>query len=82
MSEEELAKPTREQFFQWLEEQLKAAGVPEEELGKIMNVLKAAIKTPYPYPYPKPYPEPYPSPTAKAAEQTELAKPSRAKKLD
>jgi hypothetical protein len=74
MSEEELAKPTREQFFQWLEEQLKAASVPEEELSKIMNVLQAAIKTPYPYPYPKPYPYP----AAKATEQTELAKPSRA----
>jgi hypothetical protein len=80
MSEEELAKPTREQFFQWLEEQLKAAGVPEEELSKIMDVLEAAIRTPYPYPYPKPYPYPYPYPAAKAAEQieqTELAKPSR-----
>jgi len=49
----ENAKPTREAFFSWLEEQLKKKGVAEDEIKKIIDVLKGAIKSPYPYPYPK-----------------------------
>jgi len=54
----EQKKPTREEFFKWIHEQLKKAGIEEADINKIMEVLKAAIKTPYPYPYPKPYPQP------------------------
>jgi len=48
-----LAGPTRADFFAWLEKQMKEAGVPENIIGKVMNVLKKAIKTPYPYPVPE-----------------------------
>jgi len=83
-------KPTREEFFNWIRDQLKKAGIEEAVIDKIIDVLKGAIKTPYPYPYPSPT-----SPTPKKQEepqmsiedieaairnvlQTELEKPTRA----
>jgi len=62
-------KPTREEFFKWLEGQLKNAGVEADVLSKIMEVLKTAIKTPYPYPYPKPA-KAYPQPKAAGLEES------------
>jgi len=52
-TDENLAKPTRESFFSWIEEQLKVTDVPEDVIPKIITVLKKAVKVPYPYPYPK-----------------------------
>ncbi|RLE66990.1 MAG: hypothetical protein DRJ38_00020 [Thermoprotei archaeon] len=69
-------KPTRTEFFDWLKEQLKNAGIPDEYISKVIDVLKKAIKTPYPYPYPSP--EAYPGPEKKEAE---LEKPTRAQFL-
>lgn len=43
---------TRGAFFDWIEEQLKKAGAPEDIIPKVIAVLKKAIKTPYPYPAP------------------------------
>jgi len=51
--DENLAKPTRESFFNWVEDQMKKAGVPDDVIPKAIAVLKKAIKVPYPYPYPK-----------------------------
>jgi len=51
-------KPKPEEFFKWIEDKLKAAGISEEVIGKIMDILKKAIKVPYPYPSPEKYPEP------------------------
>jgi len=50
----ENAKPTRGAFFDWLEKTLKDKGVAEEEILKVITILKSAIKSPYPYPYPAP----------------------------
>ena len=47
------AKPGKEEFFTWVEKQMKDAGVPEAIIPKAIAVLKKAIKIPYPYPYPK-----------------------------
>lgn len=47
------AKPGKEEFFTWIEKQLKDAGVPNAIIPKVMAELKKAIKIPYPYPYPK-----------------------------
>jgi len=55
-TEEAMAKdrPSKEEFFAWIEKQLKDAGVEKEIIDTVMEVLKKAIKVPYPYPYPKP----------------------------
>jgi len=71
MSEELAKKPTRDEFFDWLADQFKGKGIPEDVIKKVIDVLKKAIKTPYPYPYPYPYPEP------KKAEGVELAMPTK-----
>jgi len=47
-------KPTKVEFFRWLEGQLKAAGVKGKILDAVMDILRKAIKVPYPYPYPAP----------------------------
>jgi hypothetical protein len=47
------AKPDKEAFFEWIEKQMKNAGVPDAIIPKVIAVLKKAIKVPYPYPYPK-----------------------------
>jgi len=51
--DENLAKPTRESFFTWIEDQMKKSGIPENIVPKAIAVLKKAVKVPYPYPYPK-----------------------------
>jgi len=51
--DENLAKPSRDAFFTWLEDQLKKSGVAENIIGKVVTILKQSIKTPYPYPSPK-----------------------------
>jgi len=73
-------KPSKEEFFDWVEKRLKAAGVPEDAISKVIEVLKAAVKVPYPYPYPTAYP----GPEAKKGEEfeglegfEELAKPTK-----
>ncbi|RLG43894.1 MAG: hypothetical protein DRN81_05675 [Thermoproteota archaeon] len=52
--ETELEKPTRAAFLRWLRKQFKEAGFDRAAIGKILAVIKKAIKTPYPYPYPAP----------------------------
>lgn len=47
------AKPSKSDFFSWLESQLKKAGLDAAAISKAMQVLRSAIKVPYPYPYPK-----------------------------
>jgi len=47
-------RPTKEAFFNWLEEQLKAADVSADDIKKVMDILTKVIKVPYPYPYPSP----------------------------
>ena len=47
------AKPGKEEFFTWIEKQMKDAGVPDAIIPKAIAVLKKAVKIPYPYPYPK-----------------------------
>ena len=47
------AKPGKEEFFSWVEKQMKAAGISDAIIPKAIAVLKKAIKIPYPYPYPK-----------------------------
>jgi len=69
-------KPTRTEFFDWLEDQLKDAGVPDEYLDKIIDVLKKAIKSPYPYPKAG-----YPGPSKQEGSDVALEKPTRAKFL-
>jgi len=58
-------RPTKEAFFRFIRDKMKAAGIPEEHLDKIINVLEGIIKIPYPYPYPRPYPPIYPYPYPK-----------------
>ncbi len=57
MSVETKKKPTREEFFKWIKQQLKNAKVPDDVIDTVMDVLDKAIKTPYPYPYPYPAPK-------------------------
>ena len=45
-------KPTPEEFFKYIEEELKKKGV--SDVRKVMDVIRGVFKTPYPYPYPKP----------------------------
>jgi len=69
-------KPSREDFFDWLKEQFKKAGVAEDEISKIIKVLKDAIKTPYPYPYP------YPAPKKKEEKQEEVTVEGQVEELE
>ncbi|MHA1615458.1 MAG: hypothetical protein ACTSYJ_11485 [Candidatus Thorarchaeota archaeon] len=63
-------KPTPAEFFKWIEDQLKGADIPADMIEKVMDILKKAIKVPYPYP------SAYPQPKGE-----ELEKPSRAQFL-
>lgn len=51
---EELQKPTRAAFLRWLRKQFKEQGFETADVGKILAVIKATIKSPYPYPFPQP----------------------------
>ena len=46
------AQPTRESFFTWFGTQLVNAKVPENVKTKVMEIVKKAVTTPYPYPLP------------------------------
>ena len=48
----ELEKPSRADFFNWLAEALKKAGLEDAQVSKVTSILKGAIKSPYPYPAP------------------------------
>ena len=48
------AKPSKDDFYDGLEKKLKAKGLEDDIVSKVVSVLKSAIKVPYPYPYPAP----------------------------
>jgi len=56
------AKPDRDEFYKWLEKQLKDAGTADP--STIMTTIKNAIKTPYAYPGPPPPTQTLPPPEA------------------
>ena len=47
-------RPSKTEFFDYIEDKLKDAGIDAAVAKKVIDILKTIIKIPYPYPYPAP----------------------------